>query len=184
MRDRLIALGIRRPTRTKDEDANVPMLTESDFELRRLADNCTVVPSSFSLMRNLDTQRELVTMCIAKPRLCICIGRMLRTQYWVAQGNHRASLSTSADKSSTNFDEIEEIDKSLMSWFKSLPATCKHTTPMATQKVKGQAIVFLQRTLLHMIYYTTIYALHRPNCSKPSQRHMPTIPMGFRKFLD
>ena len=33
MRDRLIALGMRRPTRIKTEDFDVPMLTLDDFEI-------------------------------------------------------------------------------------------------------------------------------------------------------
>jgi HSP20 family molecular chaperone IbpA len=33
MRDRLVALGMRRPTRIKAEDYDVPMLREEDFEV-------------------------------------------------------------------------------------------------------------------------------------------------------
>lgn len=43
MRDRLIALGMRRPTRIKDEDFDVPMLVEDDFDIKALPDSVQVV---------------------------------------------------------------------------------------------------------------------------------------------
>ncbi|EXL40433.1 hypothetical protein FOCG_17055 [Fusarium oxysporum f. sp. radicis-lycopersici 26381] len=73
MRDRLIALGMRQPSRIKDEDFDVPMLEESDFEIEALPKDNTVIPASCTLVRNLDMQRELAIMCIAKAQLCVCI---------------------------------------------------------------------------------------------------------------
>merc|ERR1712000_446007 len=83
MRDRLIALGMRRPTRVKDEDYDVPMLTEDDFEIGVLAENITIIPQSCTLMRTPSIQLELAQMCIAKAKLCLCISHVLSAQYSV-----------------------------------------------------------------------------------------------------
>src|SRR3954447_52474 len=52
MRDRLVALGMRRPTRVKDEDYDVPMLTEEDFETEVLPLSNTIVPMEHTLVRD------------------------------------------------------------------------------------------------------------------------------------
>jgi hypothetical protein len=83
MRDRLIALSMRRPTRVKDEDHDVPMLTEADFEIGALPEHITVIPRECSLARDVEAQRELVLMCIARAKLCLCISHILSTQYSV-----------------------------------------------------------------------------------------------------
>src|SRR3954468_4052464 len=81
MRDRLVALGMRRPTRVKDEDYDVPMLTEDDFETEPLSDNITIV--STKLIRNEESQRQLAQLCIAKAKLCLCVSHVLSAQYSV-----------------------------------------------------------------------------------------------------
>lgn len=83
MRDRLIALGMRRPTRVKDEDYDVPMLVEDDFEIAALPEHITVVPRECTLARDVGAQRELAQMCIAKAKLCLCISHVLSAQYSV-----------------------------------------------------------------------------------------------------
>ena len=62
MRDRLVALGMRRPTRVKDEDYDVPMLTENDFEIAVLSESNTIISQDCSLIRDIDAQRELARM--------------------------------------------------------------------------------------------------------------------------
>jgi hypothetical protein len=81
MRDRLIALGMRRPTRVQGEDYDVPMLTEDDFEIAPLSEYITVAPRECTLARDIEAQRELVQMCIAKAKLCLCISHVLSAQY-------------------------------------------------------------------------------------------------------
>ena len=71
MRDRLIALGMRRPTRIKDQDADVPMLTMDDFEITAIPDSISCVPASCQFARNVEKQRELAVMCVEKAKLCV-----------------------------------------------------------------------------------------------------------------
>src|SRR5687768_13102797 len=94
MRDRLIALGMRRPTRIKDEDFDVPQLEEDDFEIQALPDNITVIPPECALMRDVAMQRELAVMCIYKAKLCVTISHMLKAQYSVLIRDHMKPENT------------------------------------------------------------------------------------------
>ncbi|PBP21124.1 fungal specific transcription factor domain-containing protein [Diplocarpon rosae] len=59
MRDRLVALGMRRPTRIKETDYNVPMLEESDFETDALPAHITIIGPECTLLRDVEALRQL-----------------------------------------------------------------------------------------------------------------------------
>ncbi|KAM0492150.1 hypothetical protein ACHAP8_010147 [Fusarium lateritium] len=181
MRDRLIALGMRRPTRIKDEDFDVPMLEESDFEIEMLPESNTVIPSTCALVRNTDMQRELATMCIAKAQLCVCISRMLKAQYSVLirdkmkpENTTNSTMMLFPNKQLDNVESVTEVDHELMAWAESLPACCQYRTLTPLDVKDGRSTVAVQRTLLHMVYYTTISALHRPQFLPSSPLQAPT----------
>ncbi|KAF4990242.1 hypothetical protein FGRMN_8587 [Fusarium graminum] len=181
MRDRLIALGMRRPTRIKDEDFDVPMLEESDFEIEVLPESNTVIPASCALVRNLDMQRELAIMCIAKAQLCVCISRMLKAQYSVLirdkmkpENTTNSTMMLFPNKQLDNVESVTEVDHELMAWAESLPACCQYRTLTPLDVKDGRSTVAVQRTLLHMVYYTTISALHRPQFLPSSPLQAPT----------
>ncbi|KAF4452889.1 cutinase transcription factor 1 beta [Fusarium austroafricanum] len=181
MRDRLIALGMRRPTRIKDEDFDVPMLEESDFEIDILPESNTIIPASCALVRNLDMQRELAIMCIAKAQLCVCISRMLKAQYSVLirdkmkpENTTNSTMMLFPNKQLDNVESVTEVDHELMAWAESLPACCQYRTLTPLDVKDGRSTIAVQRTLLHMVYYTTISALHRPQFLPSSPLQAPT----------
>lgn len=181
MRDRLIALGMRRPTRIKDEDFDVPMLEESDFEIEILAEDNTVIPASCTLVRNLDMQRELAIMCIAKAQLCVCISHMLKAQYSVLirdkmkpENTTNSTMMLFPNKQLDNVEGVTEVDHELMAWAESLPTCCQYRTLTPLDVKDGRSTIAVQRTLLHMVYYTTISALHRPQFLPSSPLQAPT----------
>ncbi|KAG9255364.1 fungal-specific transcription factor domain-containing protein [Emericellopsis atlantica] len=181
MRDRLIALGMRRPTRIKDEDFDVPMLEESDFEIQPLADNVTVIPASCTLMRDTSMQRELAAMCIAKAELCVCISHMLKAQYSVLirdktkpDNTTNSTMMLFPNKQLDNVESVQVVDMELMAWAESLPQSCQYRTLTPLDIEGGKSTLAVQRTLLHMVYYTTISALHRPQFLPSSPTHAPT----------
>lgn len=49
-----------------------------------------------------------------------------------------------------------------MAWAESLPDYCQYRTLTEVDIMDGKATIAVQRTILHMIYYTTITALHHP----------------------
>ena len=87
MRDRLIALGLRRPTRIENGDFDVSMLTLDDFEVR-IAPDINSCISRCEIMRDIEMQRQLAVICIEKAKLCIVVSNVLSVQYSVFYKNH------------------------------------------------------------------------------------------------
>jgi hypothetical protein len=169
MRDRLIALGMRRPTRIKSEDFDVPMLTIDDFEIAAIPDSITCIPSDCRVARDATVQRQLAIMCIEKARLCLCISHVLSKQYCVLNNNHglqndRTTMMLLPKKLNPETSDVKACDDELQKWVSELPEEAQYTeTP------SGEAAIDLARSLLHMVFFTTLSALHRPQVLPNSQ---------------
>ena len=169
MRDRLIALGMRRPTRIKSEDFDVPMLTLDDFEIAPLPESVTCLPADCKVVRDVDSQRQLAIMCIEKARLCLCISHVLSKQYCVLNNNHglqndRTTMMLLPKKLDPATSEVKTCDEELQKWVNELPEEAKYT-----DEPSGEAAIDLARSLLHMVFFTTLSALHRPQVLPNSQ---------------
>ncbi|KAL5406128.1 hypothetical protein PMIN04_012140 [Paraphaeosphaeria minitans] len=169
MRDRSIALGMRWPTRIKSEDFDVPMLTLDDFELTPIPDSITCIPADCSVARDADVQRKLAIMCIENARLCLCISHVLSKQYCVLNNNHglqndHTTMMLLPKKLGPETSEVKDCDEELQKWVFELPEEARYTdTP------SGDAAIDLARSLLHMVFFTTLSALHRPQVLPNSQ---------------
>lgn len=173
MRDRLVALGMRRPTRIKDGDYDVPMLEISDFEIQLFIQNQTILPDC-TLMHNLDMQRDLAGMCVAKAKLCLCISHVLTAQYSVLIRDQSSGISQVGQESNTRSrvmlypkkmdhpDEVRACDKQLNDWYRELPSAYQYSEPTSKDIEDGKTTIIVQKALLHMIYLATVSALHRP----------------------
>ncbi|KAG6049976.1 Cutinase transcription factor 1 beta [Claviceps sp. Clav50 group G5] len=179
MRDRLVALGMRRPIRIKDQDFDVPMLTESDFDIQPLQEGISVVPAECTLIRDVNMQRELAVMCISKAKLCLCISHMLKVQYSVLirdkmkpENTTNSTMMLFPNSQVDNVDSVHSVDLELNAWAASLPEICQYRPLKPVDVQGGRSTVAVQRTMLHMVYHTTISALHRPQFlpSSPTQR--------------
>jgi hypothetical protein len=162
MRDRLIALGMRRPTRIKDEDYDVPMITLDDFEIEAIPDSISCVPLDCLVARDIDRQRQLAILCIQKAKLCLCISQVLSKQYCVLNNNQgmandRTTMMLLPKKLDPEAGEVKTCDEALQGWLDELPPEATHPDSFI-----GDAPMDLSRALLHMVYYTTVSALHRP----------------------
>lgn len=169
MRDRLIALGMRRPTRIKTGDFDVPMLTVDDFEIGVLPEESSCIPIECNLLRDVEKQRQLAVLCIEKAKLCICISNVLSVQYSVLQ-NQSAAASENSTRSTMSLQpkkgesttEVQACDEALQDWKNGLPEEAHYVVPMWNDVESGDGYMVLNRSLLHMIYYSTLSALHRP----------------------
>ncbi|KAK3062236.1 hypothetical protein LTS18_004549, partial [Coniosporium uncinatum] len=126
MRDRLIALGMRRPTRIKSEDYDVPMLTLDDFEIAAIPESVTCVPPTTSVARDVEMQRAMAVMCIEKAKLCLCISHVLSKQYCVLNNNQgllndRTTMMLLPKKLDPETCEVKACDEELQSWYDNLP---------------------------------------------------------------
>lgn len=182
MRDRLIALGMRRPTRIKDEDFDVPMLEESDFEIDVLADDNNLLPPECTFIRDMAMQEELAQLCVQKAKLCVLISHMLKAQYSVLirdrtrpENTTNSTMMLFPNKTLDNIDSVNSVDIELSAWLAALPPTCQYRplTPMDIEH--GRSTLAVQRNLLHMVYHTTLSALHRPQFLPSHPLQAPTV---------
>lgn len=176
MRDRLIALGMRRPTRIKTEDFDVPMLTLDDFEIASIPDSITCIPADCRVARDVDVQKQLAIMCIEKARLCLCISHVLSKQYCVLNNNHglqndRTTMMLLPKKLDPETSEVQVCDEELQTWVSELPEEAQYT-----DEPSGVAAIDLARSLLHMVFFTTLSALHRPQVLPNSQIGPASVP--------
>ena len=176
MRDRLIALGMRRPTRIKTEDFDVPMLTLDDFELAPLPDSISCLPPDCRVARDVDMQRQLAIMCIEKAKLCLCISHVLSKQYCVLNNNQgllndRTTMMLLPKKLDPETSEVKTCDEELQKWVKELPEEAKYS-----DELTGEKPLDLHRSLLHMVFFTTLSALHRPQVLPSAQGGAVTSP--------
>ncbi|CAK3958923.1 Cutinase transcription factor 1 beta [Lecanosticta acicola] len=171
MRDRLVALGMRRPTRIKTADFDVPMLNISDFESAVLPGGPSCIPADCKVLRDLDTQRQLAIMCIESAKLCVCMSHVLSVQYSVLNNNHgvvndegstKTTVRLVAKKLEPRVNEVQTCDKELQEWRDELPKEALYVPPTWHDVDAGNESIVLNRSLLHMISYATLSALHRP----------------------
>ncbi|THY06970.1 hypothetical protein D6D01_09820 [Aureobasidium pullulans] len=190
MHDRFVALGMRRPTRIKNEEFDIPMLTMDDFELTSASSASSCISRSCKLMHEISMQRDLAIMCIEMAKLCICISRVLSTQYSVHENNHKvqsqdiithSSVMLAARKDNLDRCSIRYCEEELEHWKESIAPEARYKPSSPFDLTVGRGPATLHRSLLHMMYLATLSALHRPQVAlstATSSRQMAY------KFLD
>lgn len=165
----MLALGMHRPTRIKDHDFDVPMLEVADMEYDLLTRRHDLLGLDHIGPFNKIKQLESAELCIQKSRLSIIINRSVQLQgAGTAEAESRAGFSSFENP----INGIDELDCALQSWRKSLPQSCRYQPFSGERREVGTAPVDVRRHLLHMAYYTALYALHRP-------RILPDSPQSF-----
>ncbi|KKZ63828.1 hypothetical protein EMCG_01933 [[Emmonsia] crescens] len=179
-RDRLIALGMRRPTRIKDEDCDVPMLTLDDFDIKPLSAEALQIVGDCELAHNIDHQKQLATMFIEKSKLCLCISHVLGAQYSVLGhkfgGTTETTMMLVPKKASSETCQVRKCDQELETWLAGLPEPSRYHRPSSSSFANGEEVLHLHRALLKMIYLTTSSALHRPQVLPATP--FPTVEAG------
>ncbi|PVH68472.1 hypothetical protein DL98DRAFT_378443, partial [Cadophora sp. DSE1049] len=162
MRDQLIALGMRRPTRIKTEDFDVPMLTLEDFEmpLQTAAIARALGPCSF--LQSSRHMAQISRLCIEKAKLCLLVGRVLDTQYSPRHlvNGQLARLVPKTDVTETC--EILQCDQELQRWIDQVPDDVRYPNHATVSAGSAELVTFVHRALLKMIYLAISITLHRP----------------------
>lgn len=178
MRDSLLALGLRRPSRIRDDEYNVSSLSEEDFDLRP--------PSArlVALFRNskfpcpsMNSRRCLAFRCIELSKLCLTINIILRTHYttvgayyggseYLLDGPHRLRR-TGAQVSS-----LAQCSQELKDWLRRqdarsiyVPGAESSPKPSVTVEngVRKINITEFHHVQLHMLYLAALNALNKPH---------------------
>lgn len=166
-RDRLIALGMRRPMRVKDDDCDVPMLTLDDFEFKKFPPEVLNMLGECELLTNTEYQRHLAMMFVEKAKLCLCVSHVLSAQYSVLShrfgGTTETTMMLVPKKSEAGTIQVQKCDEELEQWHANLPSEIRYTPLEGISSLSpAESSLQLHRSLLRMIYLTTSSALHRP----------------------
>ncbi|KAH1878096.1 hypothetical protein KXX01_005105 [Aspergillus fumigatus] len=165
-RDRLIALGMRRPMRVKDDDCDVPMLTLDDFEFHPFSPEIVRMVGNSEILQNVEHQKKLALMFIEKAKLCLCVSHVLSAQYSVLSHKFGGTMETTMmlvpKKSAAETFEVRRCDQELEDWLANLPAEIQYTPAASAKLTEAQEVLHSHRALLKMVYLTTSSALHRP----------------------
>ena len=168
MRDRLIALGMRRPTRIKNEDCDVPMLVLDDFDTEPLPLELIRMLGGCPAVRDSAKRLKLAKMCIEKAKLCLCISHVLAAQYSVLShkfgGTTETTMMLVPKKSTAESLEVVDCDEELDRWYQNLGEDLRYRMPGSKERANEHdgEVLTVHRALLNMIFLTTSSALHRP----------------------
>ncbi|KAJ5757157.1 uncharacterized protein N7511_007339 [Penicillium nucicola] len=162
-RDRLIAMGMRRPLQVNDGTSNVPMLSLEDFDFEPFAPS---VITSFRCrqLEDVSHQKRLSIMFIEKMKLCQCIGRVLFAQYTPSQRQFGATNRTTVTLVPRQASESEfaRCGQKLDSWLSTLPKDAQFIPKTKHNFRDGEDVLLLHGAMLRMLYHATSSALHRP----------------------
>ncbi|CAM1507618.1 Fc.00g072590.m01.CDS01 [Cosmosporella sp. VM-42] len=181
MRDCLVSLGFRQPLWIVADDFDVPMLVEDDFEIRALPSEDRRTYAKIFFLRSERFQAQLAVMCMSKARLCVCIHRILETQYSIQGPHSKLSVNTTSSMMllhpvrNAKTDDIHDIGRELEMWADSLPVGCHQQMLSLSDIEDGMSTIAIHRIVLFMVYYGTIIALYRP-VSQSSDTQTTTLP--------
>ena len=161
-RDRLIALGLRRPTQINEGTCSVPMLRLEDFDVEPFAPS---VQDMFHCrqLNDISQSKRLATMFIEMVKLCQWIGRVLFAQYTPSQrhfGTTTQTTITLVPRQATE-SELARCSQRLDAWVNGLPKDAQFI-PASTAFQDGEEVLLLHSAMLKMLYHATNSALYRP----------------------
>ena len=182
MRDQLIALGTRRPAIIIDE-FDVPMLTVEDFQIGVVPAYSSGIPVSCAFLQDVTKQQKLAVMCIEKAKLCICLSRVLSTQYSVPHNDVGARSEEGSTKTTmmlmprkdAETCEVQKCGDEIHKWKENNALEAKYVSSAQEVMEPGDECVILNRSLLHMVYFATLSALHRPQVLPSTGRPPPQV---------
>ena len=166
IRDRMIALGTRRPMRIHDCDCDVTMLTLDDFDLDPLDESY----QEQALIPSAKESQSTALMCIELAKLCITIGHVVSSQYTTVRTQpdqdipHTVMVVSRRDEGRA--EEGESCDKELNEWFQALETNVKRTSSASVDE-SPQRCSEIHWAILHVTYQTTVNVLHRAQALKP-----------------
>ncbi|KAJ5300471.1 uncharacterized protein N7443_005473 [Penicillium atrosanguineum] len=162
-RDRLIAMGMRRPLQVNEGTSNVPMLRMEDFDFEPFCSSAVALFRCRQL-EDVSHQKRLATMFIEKAKLCQCIGRVLFAQYAPSQRQLGATDRTTVTLVPRQASESEftRCTQKLDSWLSGLPKDAQFIPQSKDNFRDGEDVLLLHGAMLRMLFHATTSALHRP----------------------
>jgi len=149
--------------RFKEESSSLPMLTMEDFEIEPIETSIRAVRDC-AFFTSTATRIALAEMLLSKIKILTTIGRIIRKLY-VLQGFSGTTADSimlySPKKSHFEAKEVFELQDELDRWQKTLPVSCQATT-YDVDPSPNESFLHLHRSVLSMMYWMALEALHRP----------------------
>ncbi|KAI9677602.1 MAG: hypothetical protein M1817_006556 [Caeruleum heppii] len=171
VRDRLIALEMRRRPHIGAEVSETPMISIDDFTIASLQEVIPGGPSQSSLARDVEMQHQAAITFIATAELSSCIAWML-SSYRSTLGYSHAAMREQDQKPKSkqsrpkaeSFEPCEEHpdDFGLANWLEKLPFQARHHTPTQGEYRDSQIPIIIQRAVLRMLFNSSLIHLHDP----------------------
>ncbi len=172
IRDRLIAVTLRRPVQNTDSRLKQPMLLMEDFELESLFEAL----QDTSLVPDLkkDDLETLASCCMALGQLSEYIDKVLSSQYAPqtaqdASGHRPAVVSLVPRMVGPKHVDIKTCGNELQTWYTYLPFEVRRFQPGTVGADDEHKIVQVHKALLEGYYSMTLMTMYRPLLT-PSQR--------------
>jgi hypothetical protein len=178
--DRLIALGMKLPTRLKEDD-DMPVLGVDDFGLGRPPFG---IPPHDGVSWDTPKQRLIANICIQKTKLCVCISHLLLMQESIKGKNQQAMLGPNDQRSRVSSAELEAkftrlqlCEEEFQDWLTNLPDEVgldRITTPSTDPSLA------VHIATIHLLYFCAYAFLQRSHLSLLA----PEAPFQQRKGME
>ncbi|KIW02265.1 uncharacterized protein PV09_06415 [Verruconis gallopava] len=169
MRDRLVALAMRRAAKIQLNESHVPPLSIADFDVYEGS-----ASANTDFLKMDVAQRERIAMVSVECcKLCTIIGRILETQYSTTCIRRRRSGSQERPNTTTTMvlvprkaqdDKIQvlALDAMLSGWAEDLPPEISYENIKRQGNQTDNFDMKLHCAQLSMLYHTAIIMLFRP----------------------
>ncbi|CAK7208037.1 hypothetical protein SEUCBS139899_010871 [Sporothrix eucalyptigena] len=172
IRDRMLALGTRRPMRIKEGDYDVGMLSMEDFEEEEGEDN-----DYQGLLLSASDREGTARMCVELAKLCVLIAQVLSTQYTTLSTQPAVSHTTmvvprrSKQRDDRDNDDLQQCDAAIQQWQKNL-STNLHITEGALPA--SSPCIDFHWAMLNLAHLSLVNVLHRTQALPPPQGTSPS----------
>ncbi|KKA22699.1 C6 transcription factor (Ctf1B) [Rasamsonia emersonii CBS 393.64] len=174
IRDKLIALTMRRPFLIDGADCDVPMLVLEDFETDIAQPTVASMLRRYPAVADTFRRTELAVICIERAKLCLAVGKVLSTQYTVEvractpdDPEPRTYVAPKKKRASPTRQDVMDCVSVLDAWNRNLPEAARYWDDPSHPLFSMREVTKIHRATLRMIYLATLSALFRPLVSSP-----------------
>lgn len=160
IRDRMIALGTRRPMRIYDSDCDVSMLTLDDFDLEPFDEFYQGEP----LVPGAKENETTALMCIQLAKLSVHVGHVVSSQYTTQAREIPSTVMIVSRRDEHRAEELESCDRELSAWFEE---SCNTVQPIVVETSAPHSCSDIHWSVLNMTYQTAVNVLHRSQALQP-----------------
>ncbi|EXJ87210.1 hypothetical protein A1O3_04169 [Capronia epimyces CBS 606.96] len=171
MRDRLVSLAFRRPSRISQNTFDQPMLELSDFETKPLSGEVSrMLGPPCPTISNEAVRISLAQLCLGMASLCVCLTPILEMQCStpgissIQARNHKTNTTPAPAQAVPDPCDMLQCDKDLRKWYRAhaQELCCFGGMSSGTSPDDSCDVLDLHRAVLKAVYLTSISTLHRP----------------------